>query len=156
MTNRRWIFALLGILISTFLGGMVRVYFSPARVRDFVLQAALKKQPKFEFEFSTAQLKLADGWWPLVAIEFTNLKVQAKDTCITHSSLHVDKVTIPLQLNSLFSKRLKFGHIHGGDIQFFYRQEPLLLRDAGAEAPAYIHYIFWLEIRASILSQDAC
>ncbi|OFZ16933.1 MAG: hypothetical protein A2Z20_09515 [Bdellovibrionales bacterium RBG_16_40_8] len=121
MASRGWFFVLLGILISSFLGGAIYVFFSPDRMREFVESVITEKKPKFLIDFKTAKLQFADNWWPTVAIELDDITVKAIDSCITNSTLHIDRLIIPFQLSSLFIKKIRFGHVHAGNVQFLMR-----------------------------------
>lgn len=121
MNHRAWAYILLGLVVSTFLGGAIRVFFSPTQVRNFVTSIAAQNQPKFEFVFSDARLLLANDWWPTIAVEMSNLEVKAKDPCITNSTIVISRLVIPFQFAALLTKKVKFGHIHADEVQFFYR-----------------------------------
>lgn len=121
MVQRGWFFVIVGLLISSFLGGAVRVFFSPERVRVIVETLLEERQPKFEIQFKSAKLQLADSWWPTLAIELNGLDVKAKDECITNSAIQVDSIVVPFQLSTLFAKKKKFGHVRAGEVRLFMR-----------------------------------
>lgn len=121
MTQRGWVYILIGLLMSTFLGGAIRVFFSPYRIRSFVESSVKKKQPKFEIEFESAELRLASSWWPTIAVELRNLKVQAKDRCLTNALMTSDDLLVPIHLRSLLSGQMKFGFVRAGQVQVLLR-----------------------------------
>lgn len=121
MAQRAWLYILVGLLISSFLGGAVRVFFSPARVREIVEKVVLEKQPKFNIDFDSARLELAGAWWPSIAIELSGIQIKAKEPCITNSSFQVDRLIVPFQLSSLLDKKIKFGHVSAGDMRIYLR-----------------------------------
>lgn len=104
---------LLGVVLSTFVGGGVRVLLSPEVVSRWVEDVVKKKQPKFNFKFETAKLSLADGWRPHLAVELTGLSVAAKDKCTTESTLKIDRVIIPVLFRPLLEKKVQLGHVRG-------------------------------------------
>lgn len=111
--QRSSMFFLLGVLLSTFVGGGVRVLLSPEVVSRWVEDVVKKKQPKFNFKFETAKLSLADGWRPHLAVELTGLNVSAKDKCTTESTLKIDRVIVPVQFRRLLDKKVQLGHVRG-------------------------------------------
>lgn len=121
MAQRGWFYVLIGLLISSFLGGAIHVIFSPERMRLFVETKLAEKQPKFNIEFKSAKLQLADNWWPTIAIEVEGIGIKAKDNCITNSTIYIDKLIIPIQLSMLFSNKIKFGHVRAEQVRFFAR-----------------------------------
>lgn len=121
MAQRGWFYVIVGLLISSFLGGAIHVFFSPERVRHFVETKLSEKQPKFNIEFKSARLQLADNWWPTIAVELEGIAVRAKDPCITNSSIYIDQLVIPIQMSMLFSIKKKYGHVRAGQLRFFVR-----------------------------------
>ncbi len=119
--HRGWLYVLLGLLLSSFLGGAIHVVFSPERTREFIEGLVARKQPKFDIQFTSARLQLAGEWWPSVALELQGLNLTAKDSCITNSTIQMDQLLVPLDLGSLFQDRLKFGHIRAGQVRVFLR-----------------------------------
>ncbi|MCB0350945.1 MAG: hypothetical protein KDD38_07165 [Bdellovibrionales bacterium] len=122
MAQRSWIYILIGLLISSFLGGAIRVFFSPARVRGAVEKIVFEKQPKFNIEFESARLDLSGEWWPSLAVELAGIKIKAKEPCITNSTFHADRLRVPFQLSSFFNKKIRFGNIRAHHVRVFLRR----------------------------------
>ena len=95
--------------------------FSPSRVRSFVYGVVSAKQPKFTIDFVGSELRLWDVWRPTIAIELANVTVKAKDPCVTNSLIQMDKIFIPLSIDSLFSENIVFGHVQAGNVRYFLR-----------------------------------
>ena len=122
MVSRGWSVFLIGILISSFLGGAIRVFFSPNRIRTWVEEVTSRRQPKFTLEFKEARLALAHGLTPGLAVEFIDLKVQARDKCVTGSEIFIDRLNLPLQSTAVFSSQVKFGVVAAGDIKLTLKE----------------------------------
>ena len=92
-------------------------FFSPNRIRTWVEDVTSRRQPKFTLEFKEARLALAHGLTPGLAVEFIDLKVRARDKCVTGSEILIDKLNLPLQSTAVFSSQVKFGVVAAGDIR---------------------------------------
>lgn len=121
MSNRGWAFFLVGVLLSSFLGGALRVFFSPQRVRAWVDEVSARRQPKFTLEFKDAHITLANGWFPGLAVEFIDLKIQSRDPCVTGTQVLVNKLNVSVPLENLFGKKVRFGRIFADQINFRYQ-----------------------------------
>ena len=93
------------------------MFFSPNRIRSWVEEVTSRRQPKFTLEFKEARLALAHGWTPGLAVEFIDLKIQARDKCVTGSELVIDRLNLPLQSTAVFSSQVKFGVVAAGNLQ---------------------------------------
>lgn len=120
-TQRGWFLFFFGILLSTFLGGAIRVLLSPAFVRQWVDELVAKSQPRFTIEFEEARMSFGRGWVPQVAIELVGLYVRAKDPCITGSEIEVSQMVVPLNLRALFAGKVRFGAIDAEYVTYRHR-----------------------------------
>ncbi len=130
--NRGWLFVLIGVLISSFLGGAIRVLFSPERVTEFVESLLEQNQPKFSITFSSARLRMADGLRPILAVELNNLVIKAKNPCVTNSVIEADHMVVPLQILPFLGRKVLFGDIHAERVKWLWR-------DATCESPEAAH-----------------
>ncbi len=119
--NRGWVLILIGLLISSFIGGAIHVLLSPERITEFVHDLVDQYEPKFTIQFQNARLRLAEGWEPIVAIELDNVDFKAKDPCITGSEIYADHVIVPLQVIPLIDKKVRFGDIYAHNLKFQWR-----------------------------------
>lgn len=119
-TQRSWIFVIIGLLIGSFLGGAIQVVFSSERVEKIVQDILSKKEPKFIFHFDKANFRFSDGIWPALAIEMNSITVQAKDKCITQSSLEFKKAFIPLKIMDFIFGRIRLGNLRVENIDFHW------------------------------------
>lgn len=121
MVQRSWLYVLVAFMMSSFFGGALRVFFSPDRVRQFVEGVVTDKQPKFHIDFEGARLRFENHWMPTFAVELRGIQIQAKDPCITNSTLYLDQILIPLDLLALFKNQVKFGQVEAGAVRYFHR-----------------------------------
>ncbi|MEK6553999.1 MAG: hypothetical protein AABZ31_02065, partial [Bdellovibrionota bacterium] len=120
--NRSWLPLLIGVLFCTFVGGGVRVLLAPDVVAKWVHSLAEKKQTRFYFNFNKAQISLANGWRPHLAIELTDVEFGAKDPCVSSSRLTTDRLVIPLKIASLLEDKIQFGHVQVGRLSVNLRE----------------------------------
>jgi hypothetical protein len=118
--NRGWQIFLIGLLISVFLGGAVRVMFSPERMRLLVEDIVARKEPKFKLTFKHAHLTLADGFMPSFAIEFKDLELSAKDQCRSASTIFAERVNLPFNLRALLKNNVRLGHVVFENVKIQY------------------------------------
>lgn len=130
MSQRKWMLFLFGVILSTFVGGGIRVLLSPEVVSKWVEGVVQRKQPKFNFKFETAKLSLADGWRPHLAVEITDLVVSAKDKCVTESVLQFDRVLVPIEFAALMKRKIQLGHVLADNIELDLRQSVCSAKNA--------------------------
>jgi hypothetical protein len=111
-----WIAFIFGLLISTFLGGAVKIAISPSRTAEFVQRVARQKEPKFLFEFKDVRVSLKNGWLPQFAVQFSGLKIQAKDPCSNPYVLSADVLTVPIQVRSILDSKVRFGVVNANNV----------------------------------------
>jgi hypothetical protein len=99
------------------------VFFSPDRIRIFVETLVAAKQPKFSFEFSLAKLRFSKNWRPMLAIELSDLKIKAKDPCITNSTIQINSIIVPLDLFSIFKTNVQLGTVSVDHLKLYYREK---------------------------------
>ncbi|MEQ1666367.1 MAG: hypothetical protein ABL927_13435, partial [Bdellovibrionales bacterium] len=102
------------------------MFFSPDRIRIFVETLVAAKQPKFTFEFSIAKLRFSKNWRPMLAIELTDLKIKAKDPCITNSTIQINSIIVPLDLFSIFKTNVQLGTVSVDHLKLYYRDKECL------------------------------
>jgi hypothetical protein len=121
-SNRAWLLVLVGVLISSFLGGAIRVLSSKDRVTEFVENIVQQTEPKFSITFSSADLRLADGLKPILAVELSDLVIKAKDACITNTVLEANHIVVPLQMIPFFASHVRFGDVHADKVLVALRE----------------------------------
>ncbi len=120
MGSRSWSYFLWGLIVSLIFGSMIRVVFSPERMRAWVTSVAEERQPKFVLDFDRAKLTLAAALPPNLAIEFSNLNVAAKDSCETNAKLKIDRLLVPVAWDILWSRQLNFKSVSIDTLKLIY------------------------------------
>jgi hypothetical protein len=117
VSQRHWALFFIGLLLSTFLGGALRVFFSPTRVRQWIDGVVARRQPKFHIEYKDVTVTLADGLFPGAAVEFSDLKITDRDPCRLGAALEIDRLNIPVPVRSLFAKDIQFGVLSAKNVR---------------------------------------
>lgn len=120
MGSRSWSYFLWGLIVSLIFGSLIRVVFSPERMRAWVTSIAEERQPKFSLEFDRAKLTLAPALIPNLAIEFYGLNIAAKDSCETNAKLKMDRIIIPVAWDILWSRKLNFKSVSVDTMKILY------------------------------------
>lgn len=110
-TSTGWVLFILSILVALFVGGAIRSFTSSQNLSHWFYNEFNKEAPPFVVEFDQIRLSLAKGWWPRFGLEFLNLRVRAKDTCVTASQIHIDNFYIPLSVLPTLQRQVKLGRV---------------------------------------------
>jgi hypothetical protein len=124
--QRSWLPLFLGVLFCTFVGGGLRVLLAPEVVSKWVHSLVEKKETRFYFNFAKAQISLANGWRPHLAVKLSDVEFGAKDPCISSSKLTADHLVIPLKISALWRRDVQFGHVQVGNLDVNLRQRDVL------------------------------
>lgn len=89
---------LTGLLFSFFCGFTFKSYFSAARVFTQVERAASHIHKGVKVQFSSAQLSLADGIWPRLAVIISDVRMESENKCWAAPVLDVDELSLPLSM----------------------------------------------------------
>ncbi len=98
-----------GIVLSTFLGGAVRVTLRSDRVQQRVLQELQTLLPKIELHVGHAQLLLSRGILPGLALRMQDIRMQQKACGKLQFNLSVNESVLPVELLSLIRGRIRIG-----------------------------------------------
>lgn len=120
MLSKSWSYFLWGLVLSVLLGTAVRLVFSPKRMQDLVLSIAEKKQPKFFLDFDLAKLTLAPTFPPKLGVEFLNLSLRAKDSCVTSSLIKMDRLVLPVAWSLIWTQKLVFEDVFVENAKLIY------------------------------------
>lgn len=109
-----WRLAFVSLVVAAILGLAFRVYFSPQRIKGWI-EAELKRQPaKIDLQFKSAELRLARGALPQLAIRLTDVEGRAARSCAKTPGFRVSEIHIPFRLIPLFRGQVLVGTVHGG------------------------------------------
>ncbi|MBX7230825.1 MAG: AsmA family protein [Bdellovibrionales bacterium] len=109
---------IVAILVAFFLGGSVRVLLSERQIRHWVVSVMSPQLLPMKVQFSHARVKLADGWWPRVGLEFKNLKFYNNESENGPFEVILYEVFCPLSLSDLLQKKVRLGlvQVQGGSL----------------------------------------
>lgn len=111
-TTRGWLIFVSCILVASFVGGAVRVFFSQDQVEQWVRSAVYKSQIPYDVRFRKGELILAEGGWPDLALRLNQVSIQALEACNDDSLYEVDTVDVPVRIFELLTEgRLTFGQV---------------------------------------------
>jgi len=116
-SQRGWKLFLTGILVATFFGGALRLLVSPNQVRFWLEDGISSQGEKLNIEFSEAKILLSQGYLPVFRLHIHDLKISAKETCLTRSTIGIDDVYFPISLFDLFESKFNFGKIEANEIK---------------------------------------
>lgn len=108
-----WRVLFVSLVIAAILGMSFRLYFSPNRIKGWI-EAELKRQPaKIELNFKSAELRLARGLIPQLAIRLTDVEGRAAKSCARGPGFRISEIFIPFRMVPLFGGRVAVGTVHG-------------------------------------------
>ncbi len=111
-----WRAVFVALLIAAILGLSFRVYFSPRRIKGWI-EAELQKQPaKIELKFKSAELRLARGMLPQLAVRLTDVEGRSVRSCASSPGFRVSEIYIPFRIIPLFEGKVSVGTVHGGSV----------------------------------------
>lgn len=108
---------MVGLLLSLFIGGAVRVFFSPQQISGWLEQALRQRDAKVQVQFQSAEISLAKGWWPRVGIYVDGITLQAKDACANPAQVTIDRLYLPLSLSRLIQKQVSFRRLIAENVE---------------------------------------
>lgn len=112
-----WISFICCVLIASFVGGAVRLFFSTESIRQAVKEYVEREKPPFELVVESINVSLSKGLWPRLGVEVRNLQIFSLDPCTLGVKLHVEQAYLPVSLLSLLGRQLKFGKVWATDVQ---------------------------------------
>lgn len=122
--HRGTVLFVIGILISLFFGGGIRTFLSPQQVENYIRKQVELRKPKFDVEFSQAQLTLSRGWVPRLGLQLNNLKLTSNNICLNPVNLSVDEVYIPVHVFRFLDGAIQFLKIEFGNIDVVGLEKP--------------------------------
>ncbi len=122
--HRGTVLFVIGILIALFFGGAVRTFLSPHQVENYIRQQVEDRKPKFDVEFSRAQLTLSRGWVPRLGLQLNDLQLKTNNRCLNPIHLTVDEVYIPVHIFRFLDGEIQFLQIEFGNIDIVGLTKP--------------------------------
>ena len=112
-----WRFFFFSVAIASLIGLSFRLYFNPDRIRTWAEEVLAEQGAAADIRFRSAQLRLARGSLPLLAIEMSSVDFSLAKDCPAAPGLRIAKLWVPLSFSSLFAGRLSVGTIAGDDVE---------------------------------------
>lgn len=120
----RWV--LMGLFTSLVLGLIFKTAYSPENLTELI-QKELSQTPKeFSVTFERAELSLADGVLPDLALVIRNIRISSTNECWGQPSLDANELRLPLSIRDLFQGHLLFrtADLDNVELTFFSNFKP--------------------------------
>ena len=106
---------IVAVAVAIISGLSIRFYFSPDRLREWFDLALSRQASKMKIEFRSAELKLAEGAMPQLAVELQGVKLsKVLDECPQNQfdpAIEAERLRIPLRVSDLL-----FGNVSVGTL----------------------------------------
>ena len=102
---------LICILLAGIIGSAVKLYFSPARIENFLRSEIAKQNLKYNVEFKSARLTLARGIFPTFAVDVAGVKVSHFAPCATEPFADASLIILPIDWFKLLTGQIQLGYI---------------------------------------------
>lgn len=112
-----------GIALSVFFGVTIKSLLSPARITARIEKAATHIHKDVQVKFSSAQVSLADGILPRVAVVISDVRMESEQKCWGAPVLEVDELRLPVSLTSLLRGRSPLRRIDANAIVLNFRED---------------------------------
>lgn len=111
-----WRFFFFAVAITAMLGLSFRIYFSPQRIKSWIVSALEQRTDDFLFTFDTAELRLSEGALPQFAILLKKVEFAPAPDCVSAPSIQAAEVRLPFHLLSLFRGEIRAGTLAADDM----------------------------------------
>ena len=111
-----WRVFFFSVAIACIAGLGFRLYFTPDRIRHWVEDALSRQSLKVSIHFDSAELSLARGSLPQLAVVLRHLEVAPAPLCHPEPSVKMGSLRIPVRITSLFSSHIAVGVVSAADI----------------------------------------
>lgn len=112
-----------GIALSVFFGVTIKSLLSPARVTARIEKAATHIHKDVQVKFSAAQVSLADGILPRIAVVISDVRMESEQKCWGAPILEVDELRLPVSLTSLLRGRSPLRRIDANAMVINFRED---------------------------------
>lgn len=114
---------LAGIALSVFFGVTIKSLLSPARITARIEKAATHIHKDVTVKFSSAQVSLADGILPRIAVVISDVRMESDQKCWGAPVLEVDELRLPVSLTSIFYGRSPLRRIDANAVVLNFRED---------------------------------
>lgn len=104
-------------LVACLIGTSIRLFLAPAKIESFI-RAKIESSPvRDNLIFGSAEISLADGWWPDIAVILRRVEWRVQSECSPNTSpIRAQQMRVPLRLASLFTGRPSAGRAKIDDL----------------------------------------
>lgn len=96
--QKGWGLFLWGILLATFIGGAMRVYFSEVQLRHWISQYTKEQPLGLQLQFSRAHFSFSDGFLPRFAVIFNDVYLVSLNKCSQPWKLYTNEIVLPVSI----------------------------------------------------------
>lgn len=121
--QKGWRVILLGLAIATLFSLTFKAVFSPRRIQYEIERVLSSMDSRVQTRVMGAQLSLADGLWPRLAIVIKNLKLETNDPCLFEAKAQIENLVLPIAFTSLLNRNLIFNQVEVGLLSLSMRSE---------------------------------
>ncbi len=107
---------IVGIVLSGFLGGAVRVLLSPIQVQNYIDRELSKSDQAFRFETEGARAVLSRGIWPKLGLEVHRLKISHRNSCVLNHQFVLENIFIPVEFTALLRGHTRVGRLESDQL----------------------------------------
>lgn len=91
---------LTGLIAAFFIGFSLKALFNPVRLTERVAQAAGRVHRDVSITFESAEMSLADGIFPDLAVIIKNVRLSSEKICWGRPEIYVDEIRLPISIIS--------------------------------------------------------
>lgn len=106
-----WAWFIIAILMALFFGGAVRALLSERQVRSWINKTLAREAPPYDIKIGDARILLADGIFPRLGLQISDVEVKPKDRCKVPIQVRIKKFFLPVNVREAIAGKLKFGRL---------------------------------------------
>ncbi|CAN5636548.1 hypothetical protein BH10BDE1_BH10BDE1_10940 [soil metagenome] len=111
----RWF--LVCVLSACLVGMLIRLSLAPAKIEKFIREKIEESPLRENLVFASAEISLADGWMPDIAVILHRLEWRTQTGCVVDvSPIRAQKMRIPLRMTSLLGGQPSAGVVKIDDL----------------------------------------
>jgi hypothetical protein len=106
-----------GIIISTFLGGAVRTFLNSNAIQVRLMAEAQKRWPDVSIEIGNMQGLLSRGIWPGFVLKFENVHLVRRSCQGPSLQIDLENMSAPIRLLSLWRGKARLGKVEANGVK---------------------------------------
>lgn len=112
-----------GLILSFFLGYVVKSLLSPTRVATQISKAANQINKNVSVKFGSAYFSFSDGILPRLAVVISNVRMESDQVCWASPVLEVNELRLPLSLFNIFRGKSVIRQIEADTARITLREK---------------------------------